>query len=66
MLKTKYDFMLKLQRWFNWLQEASEESSDDELNKSNISSTLKSSNQTKTVNGVEEISVELPPSLTIQ
>jgi hypothetical protein len=54
-----------LQKWFNWLQEASEESSDGETEKRNTTK-RKNLNQTKTVTNVEEINAELQTSLTIK
>jgi hypothetical protein len=54
-----------LQKWFNWLQEASEESSDGESEKRNTTK-RKNLNQTKTVTNVDEVNTELQATLIIK
>jgi translation initiation factor 4G len=54
--------LFHLQRWFNWLQEASEESSDGESEK-NSTSKRKTQNQAKMLQNVEEINVDLTASI---
>lgn len=54
--------LFHLQRWFNWLQEASEESSDGESEK-NSTTKRKTQNQAKMLQNVEEINVDLTASI---
>ena len=56
-----------MQKWFNWLQEASEESSDGESEKRNTTK-RKNLNQTnrQTVTNVDEVNTELHATLIIK